>query len=79
MKCLSNLKSLRSFLFPAAGAVLGYAYYYYAGCTSGGCAITGNPWLSTMLGGIFGLAVSSQSPLGSCRTCNDEENGSCRK
>jgi len=37
------------------GAVLGYFYYYFIGCTSGTCPITSNPWISTMYGGLIGL------------------------
>ena len=37
------------------GAILGYGYYYYIGCTSGGCAITSNPYISTAYGAFMGL------------------------
>ena len=36
------------------GAVGGYAYYYYIGCTRG-CPITGNPLISTAYGGFAGF------------------------
>lgn len=32
-----------------AGAVAGYAYYYFVGCASGSCAITSNPVNSTLM------------------------------
>jgi len=35
------------------GAALGYAYYYFIGCSKG-CSITGNPWMSTLWGGLIG-------------------------
>ncbi len=38
-----------------AGAVLGYAYYYFIGCASGTCAITSNPYISTAYGAFTGL------------------------
>lgn len=37
------------------GAILGYTYYYYIGCTTGSCAITSNPFISTAYGGLIGL------------------------
>lgn len=41
-------------IFPIIiGAALGYAYYYFIGC-SNGCSITGNPWMSTIWGGLIG-------------------------
>lgn len=36
------------------GAVAGYAYYYYVGCSSGTCAITSNPWRMTLYGSLMG-------------------------
>lgn len=41
------------------GAVLGFAYYYFIGCTSGSCPIQSNPVGSTVYGGLLGLAISS--------------------
>lgn len=43
------------FLLPVLGGVLGYAYYYFIGCASGKCAITSNPYIST----IYGTVVAS--------------------
>ncbi len=40
------------------GAAGGFAYYYFIGCTSGGCPITGNPWISTAYGGIIGFVAT---------------------
>jgi len=34
-------------LFTVGGALVGLAYYYFAGCTTGSCAITSSP-LSSM-------------------------------
>lgn len=52
----------RSILKPAAfvlgGAALGFAYYYFIGCTSGHCPITSNPIISTAYGGIVGLVAA---------------------
>jgi hypothetical protein len=38
----------------AAGAIAGYLYYYFVGCTSGTCAITSRPLNSTLYGSIMG-------------------------
>ncbi|GJQ21020.1 MAG: hypothetical protein HBSIN02_13750 [Bacteroidia bacterium] len=37
------------------GALGGYAYYYFIGCVSGTCPITGNPWTSTLYGAAMGF------------------------
>ncbi len=36
------------------GAVGGYAYYYFIGCSSGSCPLTSNPVIMTLYGLIFG-------------------------
>jgi hypothetical protein len=36
------------------GAVGGFAYYYFIGCTSGACPITSNPYISTVYGAVIG-------------------------
>lgn len=42
-------------IFPvAAGAIGGYAYYYYIGC-NGTCPISGNPYVSTIYGAFAGF------------------------
>jgi hypothetical protein len=42
-----------------AGGAGGFAYYYYIGCRSGSCPITGSPWISTLYGGVLALALFS--------------------
>ena len=53
-------RALRLGLGAAAGAALGFAYYTFVGCDSGGCAITSDPMVSTgygaLLGGLFAVA-----------------------
>jgi hypothetical protein len=39
------------------GAIGGFAYYHYIGCTTGTCPITGNPYLSTAYGALVGMLV----------------------
>ncbi|MCU0437438.1 MAG: DUF6132 family protein [Raineya sp.] len=37
------------------GALAGYAYWYFVGCTSGTCAITSKPLNSTLYGSLMGM------------------------
>ena len=41
------------------GGALGFAAYWFIGCTTGTCPLTSNPWVSTFLGlalgGMFGF------------------------
>jgi hypothetical protein len=41
------------------GAIAGYAYYHYIGCSSGTCPITSNPWISTTYGAVVGALTAS--------------------
>jgi xanthine/uracil permease len=52
---IDKLSLRRSFPI-VIGAALGYAYYYFIGCSKG-CSITGNPWMSTLWGGLIGSAL----------------------
>ena len=54
----------RRVLYSVLGAVVGYTYYYFIGCRTGSCPITGNPWISTAYGGGVGLLMA----LGERRT-----------
>ncbi|MDD5675804.1 MAG: DUF6132 family protein [Chitinivibrionales bacterium] len=40
------------------GAVAGFAYYRFVGCSSGACPITGNPYISTIYGAVMGALAS---------------------
>jgi hypothetical protein len=66
----NNIKSLRFWGALAAGAVLGYGYYYFVGCNSGGsCAITASPVNSVayglFAGGLLGWRGSGKDACGS--------------
>jgi hypothetical protein len=39
------------------GAIAGYLYYFYIGCSSGTCAITSKPINSTLYGSFMGGLV----------------------
>lgn len=36
------------------GAIAGYLYYFYVGCSSGTCSITSKPLNSTLYGALMG-------------------------
>jgi hypothetical protein len=38
----------------ALGAITGFAWYRFVGCSTGTCPITSNPWTSTLYGGVMG-------------------------
>lgn len=53
----------RSFIFKRVipvtlGALLGFGYYYFIGCKSGTCPITGSPYISTLYGALMGLVIA---------------------
>jgi len=41
------------------GGGLGFAYYKLAGCSTGTCPLTSNPFVSTIYGVIVGLLLAS--------------------
>ncbi len=65
-----NMKKwLKPILFTAGGALIGLAYYYFVGCSTGTCPLTSNLWITMAYMGLAGLILS-----GSCeKTCS----GSC--
>ncbi len=56
---------LRYIIGGAAGAVIGYLYYRFVGCSTGTCPITSNPLISTIYGAVMGLLLAGVfSPSG---------------
>lgn len=39
-------KWLKPVLFTAGGALVGLAYYYFVGCSTGACPLTSNPFIT---------------------------------
>lgn len=64
-------KVRRPLAFTVGGALVGLAFYALAGCPTGSCAITANPFNTMVYTGLIGLLLSGS--LGPC-CC-----GSCRK
>ena len=44
------------------GAVGGFLYWRFVGCSSGTCPITSNPYISTVYGALFGAVIFHSSP-----------------
>ena len=42
------------------GGAVGYLFYRFVGCKTGGCPITGSPWLSTIYGAALGLLFAAR-------------------
>jgi hypothetical protein len=57
---LKKILTLRLLLGLVIGGVLGFAYYHFIGCNSGGCAITSNPYRITGYGMLFGALLLSK-------------------
>ena len=50
-------KNKFSFMGAIVGAVLGYLYWNFVGCSSGTCAITSRPINSTIYGALMGFLI----------------------
>ena len=57
---------LRPLIFTASGAVLGYLYYRFVGCSSGSCVIASNPVNSMIYMGLIGFLFSGALKGGCC-------------
>jgi hypothetical protein len=50
--------STHTLLSIALGALGGFLYQRFIGCRSGACAITSNPYISTLYGAFLGYLLS---------------------
>ncbi len=62
-------KFMKPILFTLGGAAVGFAYYYFIGCTSGTCAIASNPLVSMAYMALVGWLLSGVFGKG-CSQCN---------
>jgi len=55
------MNTLKKYYLQIAGLILGvaggYLYFYFIGCRSGACAITSNPYMSMLWGGLMGYLL----------------------
>jgi hypothetical protein len=54
----SSRNTIKNLIGLSFGALGGYLYYHFVGCTSGGCAITSNPYMSVLWGGVMGYLLA---------------------
>jgi hypothetical protein len=55
----------KPFLGILIGGTAGFLYFYFVGCQTGTCAITSNPYNSSIAGGLLGL-FATNSPCSRC-------------
>lgn len=41
------------------GGAIGFAVGYFGKCASGACPLTSNPYVSTIVGALFGVMIST--------------------
>jgi hypothetical protein len=56
----------KPFLGIIIGGLGGFLYFYFVGCNSGSCPITGSAYGSIITGSVFGLFITS-SPCSTCK------------
>ncbi len=54
----SSRNTIKNLIGLLVGVIGGYLYYHFVGCTSGGCAITSNPYMSILWGGLMGYLLA---------------------
>lgn len=58
MNKVSRNRWLKTGIFLTLGAIAGYSYYYFIGCSTNACPITSNPYISSAYGMMMGLLLS---------------------
>ena len=51
--------AVRIILGIIVGGTLGFALGYFGKCASGACPLTSNPYISTIVGAVFGLLIAA--------------------
>jgi hypothetical protein len=65
---MMNLHWLKLGVFAVLGALGGFAYYTFIGCTSGTCPITSNPYISTGYDALIGAVLGWERKQNSSQT-----------
>ena len=52
--------ALRMMLGGFFGALLGFALYWFIGCKTGACPLTGNPYISMLIWGGMGAILAGK-------------------
>jgi hypothetical protein len=60
--------------FAIVGAILGYVYYYFIGCRTGSCPLTGNPLITTLYGMLMGTILGFDSRIFQLKQKKDGNN-----
>ncbi len=55
------------------GALTGYLYFYFVGCTNGTCSITSKPLNSTLYGAMMGGLLAISFKKDKTNANNDQE------
>jgi hypothetical protein len=63
---ICSARFFKPFLGTVLGAAGGFLLYYFVGCSSGSCALTSNPYLSIIWGGVLGYFLFN----GTCSRCS---------
>ncbi|OPX21663.1 MAG: hypothetical protein B1H02_07295 [Candidatus Latescibacteria bacterium 4484_107] len=57
----SKRKAMMRFVIGGAiGGILGFFYYRFVGCPTGGCPLTSNPYTSTLYGMVLGALIGGR-------------------
>ncbi len=49
---------MRMVIGAVIGAAVGFAIYKFIGCRTGGCPLSGNPYIAIFLWGLIGLLLA---------------------
>jgi hypothetical protein len=73
-------KYIKLITYSAAGAALGYGYYYFIGCTSGGgCPLTSHWYVTTIYGMFMGIVMAFPLKKGSKDILLNKSEGNTEK
>ncbi len=57
LKKIKSKNTIKNIIGTIVGIIGGYLYYHFIGCNSGGCAITSNPYMTILWGGLLGYLL----------------------